>query len=175
MDLRYFLSGGMILSGVVTFFFGFAYSAGIHSFGYQALVSDWCPILAQDGLPVKDSCYAWNIAMTFIIGFFVNGPYCLITTAVSAELGQHPSLQGSSKALATVTAIIDGTGSIGAALGPFLAGALAGDWNNVFYMLIVADVLALILLTRLVKQEAVRYFNRRRNVETDTEYQSINT
>ena len=49
MDLRYFLSGGwsffvftfeldfeggMILSGVVTFFFGFAYTAGIHSFGY---------------------------------------------------------------------------------------------------------------------------------------------
>ena len=26
--------GGMILSGVVTFFFGFAYTAGIHSFGY---------------------------------------------------------------------------------------------------------------------------------------------
>jgi OPA family glycerol-3-phosphate transporter-like MFS transporter 1/2 len=34
MDLRYFLSGGMILSGVVTFFFGFAYTAGIHSYGY---------------------------------------------------------------------------------------------------------------------------------------------
>lgn len=40
----------------------------------------------------------------------MTGPYCLITTAVSAELGQHPSLQGSSKALATVTALIDGTG-----------------------------------------------------------------
>merc|ERR1712038_903421 len=96
---------------------------------YQALVSDWCPIHAVDGLAVKDSCYAWNIAMTFIIGFFVNGPYCLITTAVSAELGQHPSLQGSSKALATVTAIIDGTGSIGAALGPFLCGRLSGSGN----------------------------------------------
>ena len=28
------LPGGMILSGVVTFFFGFAYTAGIHSYGY---------------------------------------------------------------------------------------------------------------------------------------------
>ena len=27
-------AGGMILSGVVTFFFGFAYTAGIHSYGY---------------------------------------------------------------------------------------------------------------------------------------------
>ena len=46
-------------------------------------------------------------------GFLVNGPYALITTAVSADLGTHKSLKGNSKALATVTAIIDGTGSIG--------------------------------------------------------------
>ena len=89
--------------------------------------------------------------------------------------GQHPSLRGSGKALATVTAIIDGTGSIGAAIGPFLAGALAGNWANVFYMLMVADVLALILLTRLVKQEVVKYLSRRRYTEPGTEYQSINT
>ena len=46
-------------------------------------------------------------------GYLVNGPYALITTAVSADLGTHKSLKGNSKALATVTAIIDGTGSIG--------------------------------------------------------------
>merc|ERR1719449_423882 len=131
-------------------------------FFYQSLVKvgGWCPMTAVAGKPVHNSCFTWNIVFTLATGILVNGPYALITTAVSAELGQHPSLRGSSKALATVTAIIDGTGSIGAAIGPFLAGALAGDWNNVFYMLIVADVLALILLTRLVKQEAVRYFNR---------------
>jgi hypothetical protein len=54
-----------------------------------------------------------------------------------------PSLQGSSKALATVTSIIDGTGSIGAAVGPFLAGAIQG-LDNIFYMLMVSDVFALI-------------------------------
>lgn len=43
----------------------------------------------------------------------VNGPYSLITTAVSADLGTHPCLHGNAKALATVSAIIDGTGSIG--------------------------------------------------------------
>ena len=46
-------------------------------------------------------------------GILVNGPYGLITTAVSADLGTHPALQGSSRALATVTAIIDGSGSMG--------------------------------------------------------------
>nr|CAD7590126.1 unnamed protein product [Timema genevievae] len=53
-----------------------------------------------------------NIILLLIAGLLVNGPYALITTAVSAELGTHHSLQGNSKALATVTAIIDGTGSI---------------------------------------------------------------
>ncbi|VDN12538.1 unnamed protein product [Dibothriocephalus latus] len=47
------------------------------------------------------------------LGLLINGPYALITTAVSADLGTHPTLQGNAKALATVTAIIDGTGSVG--------------------------------------------------------------
>lgn len=54
-----------------------------------------------------------NVCLLLVAGLLVNGPYALITTAVSAELGTHHSLQGNSKALATVTAIIDGTGSIG--------------------------------------------------------------
>ncbi|KAF8046009.1 hypothetical protein N665_4127s0001, partial [Sinapis alba] len=52
-----------------------------------------------------------NILLMMVAGLFVNGPYALITTAVSADLGTHKSLQGDSRALATVTAIIDGTGS----------------------------------------------------------------
>lgn len=51
--------------------------------------------------------------MLALAGFFVNGPYALITTAVSADLGTHKSLLNNAKALATVTAIIDGTGSLG--------------------------------------------------------------
>ena len=49
----------------------------------------------------------------YVPGLLVNGPYSLITTSVSAELGTHRSLVSSARALATVTAIIDGTGSIG--------------------------------------------------------------
>jgi OPA family glycerol-3-phosphate transporter-like MFS transporter 1/2 len=52
-------------------------------------------------------------------------------------------LDGSSKALATVTSVIDGTGSIGAAVGPFLAGSIGMD--NVFYMLMASDLLALLV------------------------------
>ncbi|XWS62049.1 hypothetical protein CRYUN_Cryun07bG0177600 [Craigia yunnanensis] len=65
-----------------------------------------------------------NILLMMITGLFVNGPYTLITTAVSIDLGTHSSLRGDSRALATVTAIIDGTGSVGAAFGPLLTGFL---------------------------------------------------
>uniref|UniRef100_A0A8D2LH27 Solute carrier family 37 member 1 n=1 Tax=Varanus komodoensis TaxID=61221 RepID=A0A8D2LH27_VARKO len=83
--------------------------------------------------------------MLLICGALVNGPYALITTAVSADLGTHKSLKGNAKALSTVTAIIDGTGSVGAALGPLLAGLLSpSGWNNVFYMLMIADACALL-------------------------------
>ncbi|XP_042333253.1 glucose-6-phosphate exchanger SLC37A2 isoform X1 [Sceloporus undulatus] len=95
-----------------------------------------------------------SIVMLIICGGLVNGPYALITTAVSADLGTHESLQGNSKALSTVTAIIDGTGSVGAALGPLLAGLISSSsWDNVFYMLISADVLACLLLSRVVFKE----------------------
>lgn len=91
-----------------------------------------------------------SIILLIIVGILVNGPYALITTAVSTELGTHPCLMGNARALATVTAIIDGTGSIGAAVGPLLAGSVAAiskdsGWKYVFLMLMIADVIALIV------------------------------
>ncbi|KAF9600511.1 hypothetical protein IFM89_009960 [Coptis chinensis] len=95
-----------------------------------------------------------NAVLMFITGVFVNGPYALITTAVSTDLGTHSSLNGNSRALATVTAIIDGTGSVGAALGPLLTGYISSrSWNGVFTMLMAAALVAGLLLTRLVVAE----------------------
>lgn len=95
-----------------------------------------------------------NAILMFIAGMFVNGPYALITTAVSADLGTHESLKGNSRALATVTAIIDGTGSIGAAIGPLLTGYISAySWDAVFTMLMSAALIAGLLLTKLVFQE----------------------
>ncbi|KAH9315134.1 hypothetical protein KI387_023761, partial [Taxus chinensis] len=95
-----------------------------------------------------------NIPLMMAAGLFVNGPYSLITTAVSADLGTHSSLKGNSRALATVTAIIDGTGSVGAALGPLLTGYIsARGWNGVFIMLMLATLFAALLLTHLMVEE----------------------
>ncbi|KAL9667329.1 hypothetical protein QQ045_001681 [Rhodiola kirilowii] len=99
-----------------------------------------------------------NIALMSLSGLLVNGPYSLITTAVAADLSSQ-SL-GNSRALATVTAIIDGTGSVGAALGPLLAGYIStGGWNNVFVMLIVSVFCASLFLISLAKSEIKTKFS----------------
>ncbi|KAF5800413.1 putative glycerol-3-phosphate-transporting ATPase [Helianthus annuus] len=101
-----------------------------------------------------------NITLMLIIGMFVNGPYALITTAVSADLGTHKSLKGNSKALATVTAIIDGTGSIGAAIGPVLTGYISTQsWSAVFTMLMLSAFVAGLFLTKLVVAEVTAKCN----------------
>ncbi|OMO80349.1 Major facilitator superfamily [Corchorus olitorius] len=101
-----------------------------------------------------------NISLMFVSGLLVNGPYSLITTAVAADLGTQDLIKGNSRALATVTAIIDGTGSVGAALGPLLAGYISTrGWNSVFLMLIVSIFFASLFLIRVVKAEIERKVN----------------
>ncbi|CAA3008525.1 glycerol-3-phosphate transporter 1 [Olea europaea subsp. europaea] len=62
--------------------------------------------------------------------------------------------------LATVTAIIDGTGSIGAAIGPLLTGYIsAKSWTAVFSMLMVSALIAgLLIITRLVAADVTAKF-----------------
>lgn len=97
---------------------------------------------------------AYNIMLQLITGILVNGPYALITTAISADLGSR--VKGG-KAMATVAAILDGCGSIGAAIGPLLAGRLQrgsdSDWHNIFIMLMASDMLAILCLTRMTLRE----------------------
>lgn len=102
-----------------------------------------------------------NVILMFISGVFVNGPFALITTAVSADLGTHKSLKGNARALATVTAIIDGTGSVGAAIGPVLTGYISAiSWDAVFYMLMTAAFISGLLLTKLIIAEVKAILSR---------------
>lgn len=99
---------------------------------------------------------AMNFTLQFIAGFFINGPYALITTAVSTNLAcKVPS----KSAMATVSAIIDGTGSIGAAIGPAITGPMADrfGWNSIFYLSMIADFIAILCLIRVGYQE-IRHF-----------------
>eukprot|EP00096_Caligus_rogercresseyi_P007595 TRINITY_DN2552_c0_g1_i2.p1 TRINITY_DN2552_c0_g1~~TRINITY_DN2552_c0_g1_i2.p1 ORF type:complete len:551 (-),score=106.99 TRINITY_DN2552_c0_g1_i2:631-2283(-) len=117
----------------------------------------------------NDACYTGNLSLLILVGLLVNGPYALITTAVSAQLGKHPSIGQNSMALATVTSIIDGTGSIGAAVGPVLAGMIQGI-QNTFWMLVIADICALLFLSRLVVNDVKIWREERRQRQSDRIY-----
>lgn len=54
-----------------------------------------------------------HFAFFALSGFFIIPPYNLITNCVSLELGRHPCLKGSVKAIATVSGIINGFGGLG--------------------------------------------------------------
>lgn len=103
-----------------------------------------------------------NILLQLLVGCLVNGPYCLITTAVSADLGTRVT---NGKAMATVAAIIDGMGSLGAVLGPLFAGFVSnsGDWEMVFLMLVFSDILASLCLMRVTIREVKEKFLKSRN------------
>lgn len=95
-----------------------------------------------------------NIALLMLVGVFINGPFYLTVTSVPVNLATNPDLRGNVKATSTVTAIIDGTGSVGAAIGPFITGyIMTTGWANVVYMLIVACLCASIFLLRLAYRE----------------------
>lgn len=102
-----------------------------------------------------------NILLQLLVGLLVNGPYCLISTAVSADLGDRVT---DGRAMATVSAIIDGMGSIGAVVGPLVAGfaSNSGNWTLIFMMLMLSDVIATLCLVRITLQELRSKFRRYR-------------
>jgi len=90
-----------------------------------------------------------NVVLMMMVGFFVNAPYALITTAVSADLGSQ--VKGDAKLLSLVSGIIDGTGSFGAMVQGVLVGTLSStSWASVWHFLMVAQGLSALMVTRLV-------------------------
>lgn len=108
-----------------------------------------------------------NIVLQLLVGMLINGPYCLITTVVSADLGTRVK---NGKAMSTVVAIVDGMGSIGSVLGPLFAGFISGSfgWRAVFIMLMISDVLASLCLVRVTIGEIKQKFCKQKSTPTAT-------
>ena len=73
----------------------------------------------------------------------------------AADLAEHPSIGGNTRSLGTVTAIINGTGSITAAFGLMAIGPLQqlGGWTAVWYMLIACVVAGTALMgPKIIKE-----------------------
>ncbi|XP_072165938.1 glucose-6-phosphate exchanger SLC37A2-like [Diadema setosum] len=171
-DLSTLFDAGGILGGILAGFLSdIADCSGTISFVSLLLAAPLVYVYNAYGY----ISFTVSITLMAITGFFVNGPYALITTAVSADLGTHPSIKGNAKALATVSAIIDGTGTIGAAVGPLLTGILnpnndATGWYKVFLMLAAAEILGALMMVRQVYKEVRKLCTRR-----DPAYSPLNS
>ncbi|KAF0684362.1 Aste57867_23675 [Aphanomyces stellatus] len=102
--------------------------------------------------------------LLFLTGLLMGGPEMLITTSIAADLGSNPALTGNSEALATVTGIIDGTGSVGCAVMQYLVGRVANchtscsdegvcttacAWDSVFFLLQLSVIVGVVSLSRV--------------------------
>uniref|UniRef100_A0A3Q3CIV6 Sugar phosphate exchanger 3 n=1 Tax=Haplochromis burtoni TaxID=8153 RepID=A0A3Q3CIV6_HAPBU len=125
---------------------------GIIGGTFQGLISDFmgkrAPVLvvslmlaigALVGYSRSPNDQVINGVLLAITGLFIGGPSNIISSAISADLGRQDALRGSKEALATVTGIVDGTGSIGAAAGQYLVSLIESKlgWMSVFYFFIV--------------------------------------
>ncbi|XP_005405480.1 PREDICTED: sugar phosphate exchanger 3 isoform X1 [Chinchilla lanigera] len=104
-----------------------------------------------------------NALLMAVTGFFIGGPSNMISSAISADLGRQELIQGSSEALATVTGIVDGTGSIGAAVGQYLVSLIQDNlgWMWVFYFFILMTSCTILFISPLIAREVASLVRRR--------------
>jgi len=101
-----------------------------------------------------------TLGLLVVMGCLVGGPNNIITSAVAADLSDDPSIKGNNRALGTVTGIINGSGSITAALGqmaiPYLFqwGKDAGvNYRYVWLFLVVCALMGTGLLGPKIYKE----------------------
>lgn len=74
-----------------------------------------------------------------LAGFFINGAVNLISAAVAADLGRQEAVRQSAEALSTVYGIVEGTGSVAAAVGQVVIPVLEDwlGWESIFYLFMI--------------------------------------
>jgi sugar phosphate permease len=90
-----------------------------------------------------------------VMGCLVGGPNNIITSAVAADLSEHPTIRGNARALGTVTGIINGSGSIIAALALLMIGPLQQTygWSAVWFLLIGNTIVGTLLMSPQIYKE----------------------
>ena len=92
------------------------------TYGKRSLVSFLAVILASlIAITIQGSVFIMGpplfFFLMFMLGFFISGLNNLISSACAADLGKQEALRGNERAVSTVTGIIDGTGTLGSAVG----------------------------------------------------------
>ncbi|CDW80091.1 sugar phosphate exchanger 3 [Stylonychia lemnae] len=91
---------------------------------------------------VLNMATALFFVLMFFLGFFISGLNNVINAACAADLGKQEALQGNQKAISTVTGIIDGSGTLGTAVGQFIIGFTQKSlgWQNGYWLVISIDI-----------------------------------
>ena len=96
-----------------------------------------------------------NAIMLVCIGGLIGGVANVIAAVITSDLGRQDAIRGNVEALATVSGIIEGTGTMGAALGqvavPYLKASFG--WGSVIYLLMVSIALAAVNILPIVVVE----------------------
>jgi OPA family glycerol-3-phosphate transporter-like MFS transporter 3 len=83
-----------------------------------------------------------------ICGAFIVACSNLLSTCVATDLAHHTESNEHTHAMATVAGIVDGTGSLGAASGQIVIGALSKiSWNYVFFGMILVGVVSILVIS----------------------------
>ncbi|CAF1024376.1 unnamed protein product, partial [Didymodactylos carnosus] len=124
---------------------------------------------------------AVNGVLMTIAGVFIGGVANMISAAITTDLGnlfcflsvtlgRQEILRHSHEALSTVTGIVDGTGSYGAAIGQILIPVIMKkfNWQYVFYFFIIMTLVTCLCILPLFIRECREVFERIMEARSDT-------
>ena len=121
-----------------------------------ATVISWCVTFLID-----DMSAGGLLALMFFQGFFINSLNNIISSVCAADLGKQSALKGNTKAISTITGIIDGTGSAGSAIGQLIVGATytTYGWRSGYLAVISCDIsLCVVPVVVILIQELREYY-----------------
>eukprot|EP01083_Nonionella_stella_P002534 7283_1 len=98
--------------------------------------------------------------LCFAAGFFVGGPTNLISTVMATDIGKLQEIQGNPASFSTVSGIIDGLGSVGAALTDYAA-AWIPKTQYVYALLAGELLIGAFLILPVVRKDMKGIMNRR--------------
>ena len=100
----------------------------------------------------------------FFIGFMVGGIFNIVAATATADLSKGNVLKDNQKSLATVSGILDGSGSLGAAFGSLIIGQIRNSsWNGVFIFLACAVFLSSISILKVFIKEILEIVRIKKN------------
>ncbi|TNV82607.1 hypothetical protein FGO68_gene9487 [Halteria grandinella] len=104
------------------------------------------------------------LILMFLLGFCINGLNNVISSACSADLGKQEALQGNDRGTSTVTGIIDGTGTMGAAFGQLLVSFTqrGNEWRYGYFLVIAIDISLTLIPVGIILSKEIAWMKNRK-------------